>query len=72
MRQMKVVVRNSLTKKFWTDRGNWSRNPGRAHDFTTSSMALKHCYQTGLYQFEVLFQNAPETDNAHSIRSDTS
>lgn len=52
---MKVVVRNSKTKKFWTRRGNWSPNPNRARDFKNSSAALKFCMDTGFYAFEIVF-----------------
>ena len=53
---MKVVIRNSLTKKFWTARGNWSRNPARARDFKSSVSALKYCFDSELFKFEIVFQ----------------
>ena len=56
---MKVIVRNSKTKKVWTRRGNWSTNPARARDFKNSPAAQKFCMDTGFFAFEIVFVQEP-------------
>jgi len=58
---MKVIVRNSVSKKFWTTRGTWSRNPAKAKDFKSPVLALRGCMERGFYQFEVVVKGNGET-----------